>query len=153
MKYILLDHTICVLYAVLYIFPICSIYIKFSIFPVSCMMICVSFLLFYTLSRHITIPDYSLTLFLISIHIYITDFDWRNTDVQHMILNNDYSHITMMPFRDITLPLYNMHPTSSEGRASVHQDCTHYCYFPQMWQSIWYRLYRSAYGLPPIAAI
>jgi hypothetical protein len=69
----------------------------------------------------------------------------------------------MIPFRDITAPLYNMHPSSgfeslssssdlslTDARStdqiifSPHnsqRDCTHFCYFPQMWQSIWYSIY------------
>ena len=78
------------------------------------------------------------------IHLSV-EFDWRNTDVYHMITNGGYSHINTMPFRDITLPLHNMHPSSSvAGRHG--EDCTHYCFFPQMWQSVWYHLYEGAFG-------
>lgn len=75
-----------------------------------------------------------------------TEFDWRNTDVYHIITNGAFTNIHLMPFRDITLPLYNMHPSSSVVSARHHEDCTHYCYFPQMWQTIWFHLYEAAFG-------
>ena len=117
--------------------------------------------------------------------------------MRHLIENGGYSNIHIMPFRDITLPLYNMHPSYSGGasisvrnslRSSADlnfsngtsaesgvdnnsnstgkntnrrksssgfdyslthhtndDDCTHYCYFPQMWQSIWYHLHMGAF--------
>eukprot|EP01033_Poteriospumella_lacustris_P019958 gene19958-14535_t len=64
--------------------------------------------------------------------------DWRNEDVYHMIDNEDFHHIRMIPFHLATMPLYNMHPTGPRV-----QDCTHYCYFPQMWQPVWYALYNA----------
>lgn len=64
-----------------------------------------------------------------------------------MIANGDFTNINAMPFRDITLPLFNMHPSSIvPGRTSSSEDCTHYCYFPQMWQTMWYHLYEGAFG-------
>jgi hypothetical protein len=65
-----------------------------------------------------------------------------------MIEHGGHTSIHLMPFRDLTLPLYSMHPTptSSAVNGSVGtqaQDCTHYCYFPQMWQGIWYQLYKD----------
>jgi len=94
----------------------------------------------------------------------ISDFDWRNRDVYHFIENNELKDINMVPFRDITAPLFNMHPTWSTTNPSQsasyphqqqQQDCTHFCYFPQMWQSMWYHLYtdilvREVEGLPAI---
>jgi hypothetical protein len=68
-----------------------------------------------------------------------------------MLENEDYSAIKMIPFRDLTLPLYNMHPMSSAvGATGATQDqhCTHYCYFPQMWQSVWKYLYEDALASP-----
>lgn len=82
-----------------------------------------------------------------------------------MLENEDYALIRMIPFRDLTLPLYNMHPTSASvvdadgesgaavvpvvapGSPPVRQDCTHYCYFPQMWQGIWMYLYRDTLSM------
>ncbi len=68
-----------------------------------------------------------------------TDFDWRNHDVHHIVVNEDLTHVRPISFRDITLPLHNMHP--SANNYGVAQDCTHFCYFPQMWQSVWHELY------------
>lgn len=63
------------------------------------------------------------------------DHDWRNSDVINLLENLELEHVRVMPFRDITAPLFNMHPSHQSK-----QDCTHYCYFPQMWQSIWFDL-------------
>lgn len=62
-----------------------------------------------------------------------------------MIRNGGHSSIIPVPFRDITLPLHNMHPSISGGH---DEDCTHYCYFPQMWQQVWYYMYIGAFNLP-----
>lgn len=67
-----------------------------------------------------------------------TELDWRNIDVLHAIENENLQHIRMIPFHKATMPLHDMHPTSSES-----EDCTHFCYFPQMWQPVWYALYNS----------
>jgi hypothetical protein len=55
------------------------------------------------------------------------EFDWRNRDVYHLIENGGHKHVNIIPFRDLTLPLYNMHPNSGS-----HEDCTHFCFFPQV---------------------
>ena len=60
------------------------------------------------------------------------ELDWRNRDVKFTIENEGFKHIRVIPFRDITAPLHDMHP---DGHGS--RDCTRYCYFPQMWQSVW----------------
>jgi hypothetical protein len=65
----------------------------------------------------------------------IAEYDWRNGDVKHSIVNNRLEHVTLLPFRDLTSALYNMHPSTAQA-----PDCTHFCYFPQMWQSIWFDL-------------
>ncbi|KAJ1392015.1 hypothetical protein B484DRAFT_408580, partial [Ochromonadaceae sp. CCMP2298] len=57
-------------------------------------------------------------------------------DVYHLIENGNHKHVNIIPFREITLPLHNMHPTSSS-----HEDCTHFCFFPQMWQGVWRSMY------------
>ena len=151
-----------------------------------------------------------LTSVITCIFIFV-EFDWRNADVYHSIENEGYSNIHIIPFRDLTLPLFNMHPSvssssssggggggsdgvgSTSGMSSVSsmasgsgygyeshdsssaggadnitysekrkkdkaqplpprapdsQDCTHYCYFPQMWQSVWYHLHLGALGSP-----
>jgi len=61
------------------------------------------------------------------------DLDWRNYDVYKMIENIGLQeYINVIPFRDVTAPLYDMHPTNR-----VTKDCTHFCYFPQIWQTVW----------------
>lgn len=60
------------------------------------------------------------------------EFDWRNRDVRLIIENENLEGIHIVPFRDITAPLSDMHPDADDAR-----DCTRFCYFPQMWQSIW----------------
>lgn len=75
----------------------------------------------------------------------ITDYtpimDWKNYEVKSCLKNNDYSNIYLLPFHDITAPLYSMHltPPGYVGGGDTNHtiDCTHYCYFPQMWESIW----------------
>jgi hypothetical protein len=63
------------------------------------------------------------------------DLDWRNRDFRHIIENEELKHIHVIKFRDVTAPLHEMHP---DGPG--YKDCTRYCYFPQMWQPIWYGL-------------
>ena len=77
----------------------------------------------------------------------ITDFsdhlDWRNNEVKKLL--NEAKHrdvppqnkIQLLPFRKITEPIADMH--------TCHQlykhDCTHYCYWPLLWQPFWHQLY------------
>ena len=63
------------------------------------------------------------------------DLDWRNKDVRFIIDNEKLRHVAVVPFRDVTAPLYDMHPDGAGSR-----DCTRYCHFPQMWQSVWLKL-------------
>ena len=59
------------------------------------------------------------------------DMDWKNKDVKNIITNENLHNIHIIPFRDITAPLYNMH---------LYNDCTSFCYFPQLWQVVYYFL-------------
>lgn len=81
---------------------------------------------------------------------YTPTSDWKNQEIKSCIKNNNYQYINLIPFRDLTAPLYSMHITPPEisggweisGHENNHHnsrlvDCTHYCYFPQMWESIW----------------
>lgn len=67
--------------------------------------------------------------------------DWKNFEIKSCLKNKEYSKIHLLPFRDVTAPLYSMHitpPGYAGGGESNHTvDCTHYCYFPQLWESIW----------------
>jgi hypothetical protein len=85
-----------------------------------------------------SLPSFSLhffPLFLCFSIIAFTEYDWRNGDVRHAIKNARLEHVKVLPFRDLTAPLFNMHPSTPDA-----PDCTHFCYFPQMWQSIWFDL-------------
>lgn len=55
--------------------------------------------------------------------------------MKFIIDNEQLENIHIIPFRDITAPLHDMHP---DGVGS--KDCTRYCYFPQMWQSVWWKI-------------
>ena len=44
--------------------------------------------------------------------------------------------IEIISFSDVTQPIADMHVCSP----LYHQDCTHYCYFPLMWQPFWHDL-------------
>jgi len=68
---------------------------------------------------------------------YTPEFDWRNRDVRLHIENEKLENIHMIAFRDVTAPLHDMHPESADAK-----DCTHYCYFPQMWQGVWAQMER-----------
>ena len=77
--------------------------------------------------------------------------DWRNELVQ-VVLKRVQSgkgskniekfgigrgkNIEIIPFRDVTEPAADMHVCSP----LYHQDCTHYCYWPLMWQPFWHDL-------------
>lgn len=58
------------------------------------------------------------------------DSDWRNKDVRNHIANDKLSNVHVIPFRDITAPLFNMHAS----------DCTQFCYFPQLWQIVFHHM-------------
>jgi hypothetical protein len=60
------------------------------------------------------------------------DSDWRNREVRNVISNEFLEEIKIIPFRDVTAPLHQMHPDGD-----VSRDCTRFCYFPQMWQTVW----------------
>ena len=57
------------------------------------------------------------------------DSDWKNKDVASSISNDRLRHIHVIPFRDITAPLFSMHAAG---------DCSQFCYFPQLWQTVFY---------------
>jgi hypothetical protein len=69
------------------------------------------------------------------------DFDWRNREVQNVIRNEHLGDIDVIPFHDLTAPLYQMHPDGDESR-----DCTRFCYFPQMWQTVWRAMDRGTHN-------
>ena len=62
--------------------------------------------------------------------------DWRNRDVKLLLdklaLGGVESNIHLIGFRDVTAPLSDLHPVED-----FSEDCTRFCYLPQMWQSVW----------------
>lgn len=57
-----------------------------------------------------------------------SDFDWKNRDVKNILLNDNLNNVHIIPFRDITAPLHNMHAA---------YDCSQFCYFPQLWEVVY----------------
>ena len=57
-----------------------------------------------------------------------SDLDWKNRDVKNIISNDHLDKIHIIPFRDITAPLHNMH---------ADFDCSQFCYFPQLWEIVY----------------
>ena len=55
--------------------------------------------------------------------------DWRNRDVEGIIVNNHLFHVKLIRFYKQTLPLWSQHPN---GRL---KDCTHFCWSPMLYQS------------------
>ncbi|CAE7485656.1 unnamed protein product, partial [Symbiodinium microadriaticum] len=68
--------------------------------------------------------------------------DWRNNEVRSHIRNEELHNIHIIPFRDVTTPLFNMHVSSHLHQGVVN--CDKYCYFPQMWEGVWTSL---SYGI------
>lgn len=60
--------------------------------------------------------------------------DWRNREVASYIHNEGLENIEIIPFRNITAPLFNMH---AKSKLSHSLDCTNFCFFPQLWQVVW----------------
>ena len=60
--------------------------------------------------------------------------DWRNSDVMTIIKDHKLSHIETVPFYNISLPLWSMHVNGHL------RDCTHFCWSPMMYQSIFHAL-------------
>jgi len=67
--------------------------------------------------------------------------DWRNREVYTYARGKNLRNIYFIPFRDLTVPLFNMHamPAESVGTTPV-TDCTNFCFIPQLWQIVWYYL-------------
>ena len=56
--------------------------------------------------------------------------DWRNRDIESIIRRHNLYRITVIPFYNVTLPLYNGHP------GGHMRDCTHLCWSPLLYQPI-----------------
>lgn len=55
--------------------------------------------------------------------------DWRNRDVENIILHNNFFNVNIIRFYNQTLPLWSQHPN---GKL---KDCTHFCFSPMLYQS------------------
>lgn len=60
--------------------------------------------------------------------------DWRNRAIEQIIVQHNLFSVQIVRFYNITLPLWSAHPN---GRL---RDCTHFCWFPMLYQSIFHRL-------------
>merc|ERR1712130_630797 len=59
-----------------------------------------------------------------------------NSQIIYPLKNiNNFANNTLyfIPFKDVTEPLWNKHKNG---------DCTHWCTFPHLWQTIWHSLYK-----------
>ena len=60
--------------------------------------------------------------------------DWRNSDVKNIIESNRLENIEVIPFYNITLPLWSSHVNGHL------RDCTHFCWSPFLYQSLFHAL-------------
>jgi hypothetical protein len=68
--------------------------------------------------------------------------DWRNRIIEQIILQNNLFHIQILRFYNITLPLWSSHPNGNL------RDCTHFCWFPMLYQPIFHYLAELVNKLP-----
>lgn len=68
-----------------------------------------------------------------------SSLDWRNREVHAYLHRMRLRGVQVVPFRDITAPLFNMHINAPQDNATrpFFADCTKFCYFPQLWQALW----------------
>jgi hypothetical protein len=72
--------------------------------------------------------------------------DWRLTVLWNTFKNFTFSggssrnstRLEIIPFRDVSLPLWDMHPT----RVETGPDCTHFCWSPLLYQSVFSHIAR-----------
>jgi hypothetical protein len=60
--------------------------------------------------------------------------DWRNTDVRNLIKASKLNKISVIPFYEFTVPLWNLHVNGHQ------RDCTHICWSPLLYQSFFHDL-------------
>jgi hypothetical protein len=61
--------------------------------------------------------------------------DWRNQEVRSYIQLSELNHVHILPFRDLTTALYDMHISNPLDIGDV--DCYQFCYFPQLWVAVY----------------
>ena len=60
--------------------------------------------------------------------------DWRNSDINTILHEHNLKNIQVVPFYNITLPLWTMHVNGHL------RDCTHFCWSPMLYQSLFHAL-------------
>lgn len=68
--------------------------------------------------------------------------DWRNRAIENIILQKNLFTIRIVRFYNVTLPLWSAHPN---GKL---RDCTHFCWFPMLYQYIFHQMRDIAKALP-----
>eukprot|EP00600_Ochromonadales_sp_CCMP1393_P001388 CAMPEP_0174977042 /NCGR_PEP_ID=MMETSP0004_2-20121128/13379_1 /TAXON_ID=420556 /ORGANISM="Ochromonas sp., Strain CCMP1393" /LENGTH=324 /DNA_ID=CAMNT_0016228161 /DNA_START=85 /DNA_END=1059 /DNA_ORIENTATION=+ len=63
--------------------------------------------------------------------------DWRNRDIENIIISNNLFMIRIIPFYNVTIPLWSEHPNGHL------KDCTHFCWSPMLYQSVFYEMNRG----------
>lgn len=56
--------------------------------------------------------------------------DWRNRIIEKIVRTRSLFNIHIIKFYDVTLPLFSEHPNGGL------KDCTHFCWYPMLYQSI-----------------
>lgn len=70
--------------------------------------------------------------------------DWRNDLVRvHLSKNSRSDKIHYLPFADMTRDVADMHVCHPDY---IH-DCTHYCFWPLLWQPFWHQIEKLSYKL------
>ena len=101
-------------------------------------------------SAFIYLPLYALISFPASLILEIVslkELDWRNFMVKKLMdaQPERQNSIIMLPFSDITKGAPDMHTC----HPSYKHDCTHYCYWPTLWQPFWFMLAQLAKNMAP----
>lgn len=60
--------------------------------------------------------------------------DWRNRDIEKIIQQEKLTNIHLLPFYNITHPLWSEHPNGQL------RDCTHFCWSPMFYQPLFHQL-------------
>ena len=78
----------------------------------------------------------------LSMYVFLKELDWRNFMVKKYLdaQPDRQKFIHMLPFSDITKGAPDMHTCHPLRK----HDCTHYCYWPTLWQPFWFMLVQLA---------
>lgn len=63
--------------------------------------------------------------------------DWRNRMVEQIVRRGNLFKVKIMPFYNITVPLWSEHPNGNL------RDCTHFCWTPLLYQSVFHALLKT----------